>query len=263
MSQPALRLYVDQPLVAGGEVVLSQPQVHYLAHVMRRDVGAALLLFNGQEGEWSASVAELRKKQGLAVVANQVRAQKASPDLMLVFAPVKRGPLDQIAQKASELGVACLQPVQSARTIVSRLREDRLTANAVEAAEQSERLDVAQVRPLVKLETLIARWPQQEPKRQLMFCDEAGEVPEQHWGGVTARAHPVLMALAPYQTKDKQPWAILIGPEGGFTPAERKLLRAQDFVVPVTLGPRILRADTAAFAAITLWQAALGDFTSA
>ena len=161
------------------------------------------------------------------------------PDLWLAFAPVKKTPSDYLTQKATELGVSLLQPVMTRRTIVSRINQDRMAANAIEAAEQSGRLSVPEIREAVSLEKLLAGWPQE---RRLYFCDEGGD------------AQPLAKASAP------GPAAILTGPEGGFDPAEREKLRALSFVTPVTLGPRILRADTAALAALAIWQSVSGDW---
>ncbi|MCI5045365.1 MAG: 16S rRNA (uracil(1498)-N(3))-methyltransferase [Aquisalinus sp.] len=254
-----LRLFVTSQLSEGASVPLSADQAHYLSRVMRREVGAELLLFNGQDGEWLGEVSALSKNAGVVMLREKTRQQVASPDLWLLFAPVKRAPLDQIAQKATELGVSSLQPVRTARTIVTRVREDRLLANAIEAAEQSERLDLPEVRDFTQLDKLLSRWVDEAPDRRLIFCDEAGDVEDQRWGGEAGRALPMTEALQPFRDKTES-WAILTGPEGGFTLEERERLRGLDFVTPVTLGPRIMRADTAAFAAITLWQAMLGDF---
>jgi 16S rRNA (uracil1498-N3)-methyltransferase len=169
----------------------------------------------------------------------QTVPQKAGPDIWLAFAPVKKTPADYLVQKATELGVARLLPVMTRRTIVTRVNEERMTANAVEAAEQSERLTVPEVALVTTLEKLLAGWPKQ---RRLYFCDEGGD------------AKPLAQAAAP------DPAAILTGPEGGFDPAERELLRSQTFVTAVTLGPRILRADTAALAALAVWQSVAGDW---
>ncbi len=261
-----LRLYTEAGLSEDTIVQLTADQAHYLVRVMRREVGALLLLFNGKDGEWEGELVAVSKSSATVKLLRQTRPQKRTPDLWLLFAPVKRAPLDQIAQKATELGVSLLNPVRTARTIVTRVREDRLVANAIEAAEQCERLDVPQVSEMTKLTSLLDQWPTQsggadEGVRKIMFCDEAGDQIDARWGGANGRALPVMEALKPFQGQ-RADWAILTGPEGGFTPEERDLLRSRAFVVPVTLGPRILRADTAAFAAITLWQAALGDFNT-
>ncbi|GGC99471.1 16S rRNA (uracil(1498)-N(3))-methyltransferase [Aquisalinus flavus] len=259
------RLFVQDDLTDAGTVTLPADQSHYLVTVLRKEAGAPLLVFNGRDGEWAAEIATAHKKHCVISLVERTREQAASPDLALLFAPVKKAPIDQIAQKATELGCSILQPVMTARTIVNRVKEDRLAANTIEAAEQSERLDVPEVRATEKLEAVIGSWQETYPGRRLIFCDEAGDEDGERWGGAGGRARPMLEALAAFRDTPlpsrQVSWAILTGPEGGFTPEERDLLRRQDFVTPVTLGPRILRADTAAFAAITLWQAALGDLS--
>lgn len=252
-----MRLFVDDELNAGAEISLSAAQAHYLRDVMRQREGDALALFNGRDGEWAAEIVQLAKKKAVLRVSRKLREQTQSPDLWLIFAPVKRSPIDLIAQKATELGVARLQPALTERTVASRVNVERLSAIAIEAAEQSERMTAPEVCQPVKLDVLIDQWPE---GRRLMYCDEAGDDPSRPWGGETGRAAPALEALAPFAGEDAGPWAILTGPEGGFSMAERTRLRGLDFSVPVTLGPRILRADTAVIAAIALWQAALGDW---
>ena len=234
-----IRLYIAADLGDGAAVALSDGQSHYLLHVMRVKAGDRLRLFNGRNGEWAAEITAATKR-GITVTARARTApQIAVPDLWLCFAPVKKTPADYLAQKATELGAAKLQPVFTRRTIVSRVNQERLLANAIEAAEQSDRLSVPQIAEPVTLEKLLASWPRE---RKLYFCDEGGD------------AKPLLQAVQP------APAAILTGPDGGFDPAERALLRAQAFVIPVTLGPRILRADTAALAALAVWQNAAGDW---
>ena len=173
----------------------------------------------------------------------QTQAQRGTPDIWLAFAPVKKTPSDYLVQKAAELGVSVLQPVFTRRTIVSRINEERMAANAVEAAEQSGRLTVPEVRSGISFDRLLASWPQD---RRLLFCDEGGDAKSMTQAARESRGGPS---------------AILTGPEGGFDPQERAALRALPFVVPVTLGPRILRADTAALAALAIWQAVAGDFS--
>lgn len=250
------RLFIDAPLEAGAAAPLSAEQAHYLKNVLRREAGAAVLVFNGRDGEFAGEIVELKKKGGLAALGAQTRAQEAGPDLELMFAPVKRGPLETIIQKATEIGVAALCPVITARTSAPKLNAERLQAIAIEAAEQCERLDVPGVSPPQKLGAALAAMA---PARTLIFCDEAGDDPAATWGGRSGRAAPMLDALkAPDSFPDGT--TILIGPEGGFAPEEREMLRARANVLPVTLGPRILRADTAAIAALVLWQAACGDW---
>jgi 16S rRNA (uracil1498-N3)-methyltransferase len=238
-----IRLYVPCDLGAGAELALDHGQSHYLASVMRQGVGDEVALFNGRDGEWRAAITVVTKRAvGLRAQA-QVRPQRAGPDLDLIVALVKRGRLETIVEKAAELGARRVRLIQTERTNADRARVERLTAIATEAAEQTGRLDVPQVAEPMKLAKLIAAW---EPGRRLLFCDEAGE------------AKPVLKAL---EGQPGEAWAILIGPEGGFSPAERTLLRELPYAVPASLGPRILRADTAAISALTLWQAAIGDWT--
>ena len=249
-----IRLFVHDPLVPGAAVTPSPEQSRYLLSVMRLTLGAELLLFNGRDGEWRARVDSVGKRDCALAVVRQVRGQTLPPDLELVMALVKRAPLETVVEKGAELGVRRIRLVTTRRTNADHTKVARLQAIATEAAEQSGRLDVPEVTELVKLEALLGGW---EAGRRLMFCDEAGDDPNAEWGGADGRAAPVLDVL---RTAPEAPWAVLIGPEGGFAPEEREFLRALPFVAPVTLGPRILRADTAAIAALTLWQAALGDW---
>lgn len=254
------RLYIDGPLHGGLPAPLTGEQAHYLKNVLRRSEGDEIFVFNGKDGEFAARIVELGKKRGAAQVERQTRAQINEPDLWLVFAPVKRGPLETIVQKAVEIGVARCQPVLTARTTAPRLNVERLQSIGVEAAEQCERLTVPPVAPPQKLAALLDAWP---GERRLLFCDEAGDDEGERWGGASGRARPVLDALGDFageKAGEQGPWAVLTGPEGGFSPEERALLRSKPFVTPATLGPRVLRADTAALAALTLWQAALGDW---
>jgi 16S rRNA (uracil1498-N3)-methyltransferase len=237
-----IRLFIADDLAAGAQIELGAGQSHYLAAVMRLAVGDALALFNGRDGEWRASVATVGKRAVRLAVEARLRPQAAGPDLELAVALVKRARLETIVEKAAELGAARLRLVITERTNADHTRVERLQAIAVEAAEQTGRLDVPDVVAPVKLERLIADWPR---GRRLLFCDEAGE------------ALPVLEALA---GQPPAPWSVLIGPEGGFSPAERARLRELPFATPASLGPRILRADTAAISALALWQAAIGDW---
>jgi 16S rRNA (uracil1498-N3)-methyltransferase len=201
-----------------------------------------VLLFNGRDGEWRAHLAEVTRRDCALVCEEQMQAQSEVPDLWLAFAPIKRTPADYVAQKATELGARVLQPVITRRTIARRVNLDRLRANAVEAAEQSGRLSVPEVREPLELEQLLKSWPSE---RQLLFCDERGEAPA------------IADAL---QEGRGGAWGVLTGPEGGFDPQEHALLRACSFVLPVTLGPRIMRADTAVLAALAVWQSLCGDW---
>jgi len=235
-----IRLFIPHDLAPGASLDLDEGQSRYLAAVMRQAVGDEVAVFNGRDGEWRARVAGVGKRAVVLTALSQTRPQHIGPDLDLIVALVKRARLETIVEKAAELGARRVQPVTTERTNADHTRVDRLQAIAVEAAEQTGRLDVPQVLEPVKLERLLARW---DMGRQLLFCDEAGD------------ALPVLGAV-----KAGGPWAILIGPEGGFSPAERDTLRALPYAVPASLGPRILRADTAAISAMTLWQAAVGDW---
>lgn len=240
------RLFVEAELSAGVEVSLDDTQAHYLRHVMRREEGARLLLFNGRDGEWDAALSLRGKKSAAAVVNDRVRAQDREPDLWLCFAPIKRTRIDFIAEKATELGVAVLQPVLTRHTAVDRVNVARLRANAVEAAEQTERLTVPEVRDPIELGRLLDQWP---AGRRLLMCDETGGGP------------PIAEALEGLDNQARSaPWAIVIGPEGGFAQAELAALRRMSNVTAVGLGPRILRADTAALAALSCWQALVGDW---
>jgi 16S rRNA (uracil1498-N3)-methyltransferase len=241
-----IRLFVTADLAAGAQIALDEAQSRYLAAVMRLSPGDMLLAFNGRDGEWRAAVASVSKRAVTLEAHEQVRPQAIGPDLDLVVALVKRARLETIVEKAAELGAARVRPVITERTNADHTRVDRLQAIATEAAEQTGRLDVPQVFEPVKLDRLIAGW---EASRRLLFCDEAGE------------AKPLLEALSPSPQGGRgSPWAILIGPEGGFSPVERRMLRSLPYATPAGLGPRILRADTAAISALTLWQAALGDW---
>ena len=237
-----IRLYVEHPLGAGQSIPLEKEQAHYLFGVMRQRLGGAVALFNGVDGEWQAEVSEAGKRGGTLTCIAQRKPLQMPPDLWLLFAPIKKTRTDFIVEKAAEMGAARILPVGTEYTNSERIRQDRLQAHAVEAAEQCGGTYVPQVDELQKLARLLDSWP---AERQLMFCDEA-EVGN-------------ALQLAAQEHKDA-PWAILIGPEGGFSPAERKRLHSLPQSHVVSLGPRILRADTAAVAAMTLWQQALGDW---
>lgn len=239
---PKPRLYVDHPLSEGQTVPLGDGQAHYLGNVMRLAVGAQVALFNGRDGEWDGAIAALGKRGGAVMAQVQVRPQVMPPDLWLLFAPVKKARTDFIVEKAVELGAARIMPVRTDRTNAERLRTDKMQAHAMEAAEQCGAVFVPPVDEVVPLAALLDRWP---AGRDLWFCDEA-------------------LASDPADTEDMTasigPGAVLIGPEGGFSPAERDRLRALPFARRVRLGPRILRADTAAVLALVLWQTARGDW---
>ncbi len=241
MSEPKVRLYVDQPLGPGQPVTLNADQAHYLFGVMRMAHGAAVLVFNGRDGEWQATVAETGKRGGRLSCGAQTGPQRMPPDLWLMFAPLKKTRTDFIVEKATELGVARILPVQTEFTNADRIRQDRLQAHAVEAAEQCRGTYVPPVDDLQPLDKVLAGWP---ADRRILWCNE-------HRAGRSSALTGDVAA---------GPWAVLIGPEGGFSDREQARLTAMPQVMQASLGPRILRADTAAVAAITLWQAAMGDW---
>ncbi len=243
------RLFVDDGLADGAPIELALAQSHYLRDVMRLGVGASVTLFNGRDGEWAAVVDAVAKRSVTLRATARKRPQTAEPDLWLCFAPVKKARIDFIAEKATELGASALRPVLTRHTMVERVNVERLRANAVEAAEQTGRLTVPVVEEPVTLAAMLATWP---AGRRLMICDETG-------GGA-----PVAQALASLdETGRAAPWAVLIGPEGGFAREELDRISAVPGVLPVGLGPRILRADTAVVAALACWQAMVGDWRAA
>lgn len=237
-----IRLHVTPDLSAGAAVAPTLDQSRYLTQVMRLKLGDDLLIFNGRDGEWRATIAEILKKGVVLRAGDQVRPQTFGPDLDLIVAVVKKSRVETIVEKAAELGARRVRLTVTQRTNVEHVRLDRLDAIAIEAAEQTGRLDVPTVDDPEKLAAILDGW---DGARRLMFCDETGGA-------------PVAAAVS-----EPGPWAILIGPEGGFSPEERERLRALPFTTAVSLGPRILRADTAAIAAMTLWQAAVGDWERA
>ncbi len=244
MGQAKIRLCVDQPLGAGQSVRLTEAQAHYLFGVMREAVGARVLVFNGCDGEWLAEVTEAGKRKGALTCFEQTRPQVAAPDLWLIFAPVKKARTDFIVEKAVELGVARLVPVATEFTNSERMRRDKAEAHVREAAEQCGAVHLPEVAEMAPLMRLLAGW---DPARRILWADEAQ-------AGRPSSPAALLSEAGP------GPWAILVGPEGGFSEPERERLRALAFVDPIALGPRVLRAETAALAALTLWQAQLGDW---
>ncbi|GAA6209490.1 16S rRNA (uracil(1498)-N(3))-methyltransferase [Cognatishimia sp. WU-CL00825] len=240
MKEAKVRLYVEHPLGAGQSIPLDRDQAHYLFGVMRLALGDQILVFNGTEGEWRAEVVKAGKRAGILACVKQTKPLQMPPDLWLIFAPIKKARTDFIVEKAAEMGAARILPVTTHFTNSERIRQDRLQAHAVEAAEQCGGTYVPEVTDLQKLDRLLADWPKD---RQLMFCDEAEVGSAKRLGTVAG-----------------EKWAILIGPEGGFSDAERTRLHAHAQTHVVSLGPRILRADTASVAAMTLWQQALGDW---
>ncbi len=232
------RLYVETPLGAGARVELDAAQANYLGNVMRLKEGDRLMLFDGASGEWLAEVAEAGKKRMTLAVVEPTRPQESVPDLWLAFAPVKKGRVDWLVEKAVELGVARLQPVVTQRTIVDKLNLDRMRSHIVEAAEQCGRTALPEIDAPVKLDAFLRS---RDRARTLYFADEAG-------GEQAAAAFAAGSAL------------ILTGPEGGFTPDEAAAIRASPNAKAINLGPRILRADTAALAAIAAWMSSVGDW---
>ena len=247
-----IRLYVDHPLGVGQSVPLNRDQAHYLFRVVRLGTGADVLLFNGRDGEWRAIAAEAGKRGGVLECVAQTRPLQMPPDLWLLFAPIKKARTDFIVEKAAEMGTRRILPVQTTFTNAERIRQDRLQAHAVEAAEQCGGTFVPEVAGLEKLDRVLGDWP---ADRQVLFCDEA----------LAGRSSSLsaLFAAASDEGREARraaPWAVLIGPEGGFSEAERARLYGLPFAHAISLGPRILRADTAAVAALTLWQTTVGDW---
>jgi 16S rRNA (uracil1498-N3)-methyltransferase len=235
------RLFVPEPLAAGSRVSVEGAGANYLLNVLRLRLGAQVKLFDDRTGEWLAEIAEAGKRRAEIAVVQHLRPREPVPDFWLLFAPLKRGPIDWLVEKATELGVARLQPVVTQRTVVDKVKDERLHAAMIEAAEQCERTALPELAEPAKLAALLAAWP---AERTLFFADESGGA-------------PMLEAVVP------GPAAMLIGPEGGFTDDERAAIRALPQARPVSLGPRILRAETAAIAATALWMAVAGDWSTA
>ncbi|MEP3917290.1 16S rRNA (uracil(1498)-N(3))-methyltransferase [Ascidiaceihabitans sp.] len=236
-----IRLFLDPPLAQGQSVELSRDHAHYLFGVMRLGMGAQVLVFDGVHGEFLAQVTKAGKRGGTLEVLQNTKPLKMPPDLWLVFAPIKKARTDFIVEKAAEMGAARILPMQTEYTNAGRIQRERLQAHAIEAAEQCGGTFVPEVTEMLRFDRLLAQW---ESTRRIMFCDEAtaDDPPTPFSGGAG-------------------PWAIFIGPEGGFSAAERTKLRAMECAHVAQLGPRILRADTAVVAAMTLWQSAVGDWT--
>ncbi|MAP93647.1 MAG: 16S rRNA (uracil(1498)-N(3))-methyltransferase [Ponticaulis sp.] len=249
------RLFVPTDLMAGSPVALDENQSKYLFRVMRLDVGDEVRVFNGRHGEWLARVDQiLGKSAGLLKVDECLREQRKLTDLHLLFAPLKKTRTDFVVEKATELGVEVIQPVITQYTQSERVRVDRLTNIVMEAAEQTERLNIPRVQQPLHLIRALEALPSD---RRVYFCDERGDDEAAEWGGELNRARPMIDVL---QDHGKGSAAILIGPEGGFSPQERDVLRKTEGIYPVSLGPRILRAETAAVAALTLYQAICDDW---
>ncbi|WP_377514108.1 16S rRNA (uracil(1498)-N(3))-methyltransferase [Ochrobactrum sp. RH2CCR150] len=243
------RLYIEDDLAPETPVEAAPQAAHYLTHVLRLKEGDEVLAFNGRDGEWKARLKPEGKKRVLLVPVEETRPQPAPSDLVYCFAPLKQGRLDYMVQKAVEMGAGVLQPVVTQHTQVPKLNTDKIKANAIEAAEQCGVLSIPECRDAVRFDRFIDQW---DPSRRLIFCDEGHESDD---------PLSILQGLKP----QSKPWpmGLLIGPEGGFSEEERQLLRRLPFVTAIPLGPRILRADTAAVAAMALVQAILGDWRNA
>jgi 16S rRNA (uracil1498-N3)-methyltransferase len=241
--KPSQRLFIKSALNQGAKLRLDADQAHYLINVLRMPVGSEILVFNGKDGEWSAELVSVSKRGGELFCLKQTRAQDIVPELWLAFAPVKGDRVDYIVEKATELGACVIIPIITERTIVRKVNHERLLARCIEAAEQCGRLSVPEVFPPLPLS---AFYDQREDDALILFADEAGDN----------------MTIAQSLGEAKPPIVILLtGPEGGFTPLEREKLRGCEHVRPVSLGPRILRADTATFAGLALVQSVWGDWT--
>lgn len=239
------RLFLDTDLAAGARVALDRTQANYLLNVLRLKSGDGVLVFNGRDGEWRAALEPSGRKACDLVVAEATRPQTPLPDLHYLFAPLKHARLDYMVQKAVEMGAGRLQPVMTRYTQAGRVNLERMRANAIEACEQCGVIAVPEIAEPASLDAVLARWEADAPDRRLVFCDEgdAGQNP-----------------LDALQGLERGPLAVLIGPEGGFAEEERAALRRQPFVTAIPLGPRVLRADTAAVAALAVIQATLGDW---
>jgi 16S rRNA (uracil1498-N3)-methyltransferase len=240
----APRLFLDAPLATGARLALDRGQANYLLNVLRLGSGEIVLVFNGRDGEWCAEIRAQGRKGGELIAVERVREQTPPSDLLFMFAPLKHARLDYMVQKAVEMGAGALRPVFTQRTQSARVNLDRMRANAIEAAEQCGILALPEILPEQHLEAAIAGL---EPDRILVFCDEGAEV---------ANPYEVLRSLR----NNKGRPAVIVGPEGGFTDEERARVGAHGLAVRVSLGPRILRADTAAVAVLAIVQAALGDW---
>ena len=235
-----IRLFVDHTLGEAQSVPLNKDQAHYIFSVMRKSIGETILIFDGNNGEWEASIEEISKKSGVLLCIKQTKPQIMPPDLWLFFSPLKKVRTDFIVEKATELGVAKIIPVQTEHTNADRVKLSRLSAHAIEAAEQCGGTYIPKIEELQKINEVLENFPLD---RRLLFCDEKLQASEVN-----------------LENQKKGKWAILVGPEGGFSEIERNYLRGLKFTFSISLGPRILRADTAAVTAISLWQNYLGDW---
>jgi 16S rRNA (uracil1498-N3)-methyltransferase len=243
-AETSQRLFVRSRLTAGAQVELDRGQINYLVNVLRLEAGDAIAVFNGVDGEWRAALTERGRRNWILTAETLTREQDQRPDLYYLFAPLKHGRLDYMVQKAVEMGAGLMMPVLTQHTQVGRPNLERMEANAIEAAEQCGLMSIPQIDEPIPLSQLIDAWPSVEPQRRIIYSDEA------------AAGDPIetLRGLA----GDR--FAVLVGPEGGFSEEERARLRSRPFVTPISLGPRVLRADTAAVAALALVQAVLGDW---
>ncbi len=259
------RLFIENRIEAHASTALAADQAHYLANVLRLTKGAPLRVFNGVDGEWAAKLVEVSKRAATIQITQKIRLQATPPRLCLIFAPLKKTRTDFVVEKATELGATTIQPVFSDRTNADRVKIERLQALAKEAAEQTERLDVPHIEHAEALSSLLDRWPSDCPNQSIIYCDE-GAPRDTAWTSPAAQATGLLDCLLGLHdgpdASSFAPGAILIGPEGGFSPHEQERLRGAAFAIPVSLGPRILRAETAALAALTIWQAVCGDWSS-
>jgi 16S rRNA (uracil1498-N3)-methyltransferase len=261
---PEPRLLIDEDLRAGAEIALDEAQARHVGTVLRLDVGDTLRPFNARDGEWRAKIGA-KSKRGMSIrVETLLREARAAPDLDLLFAPVKRHATDLIVEKATELGVRRIRPVITQRTIAETVRADRLHAIAREAAEQTERFDAPEICEALTLAKALDGW---DAARPLIYADESGDESDKAWGGEQGRARPIGEALDSWTAgggaSGPRMLALLVGPVGGFTPEERRMLRTIPHVIPVSLGPRILRAETAVIAALSVIQSAWGDWREA
>lgn len=247
-NKPSARLFLDCHLATDAVIELGREQSHYLAQVMRVHVAEAIALFNGCDGEWRAVVSSVERKAVTLTCQTRLREQAEAPDVWLAFAPLKKTRIDFVVEKATELGVGRLLPVVTQYTVAARVNIERLSARVIEAAEQCERLTVPPITPPCALDKFLDSWP---ADRSLFVLDETGG------GRPIAEA---LMQMRPSSDCKFPPCGFLVGPEGGFSPSELDAVRNRAFVTTVGVGPRILRAETAALAALVCWQAIVGDW---
>jgi 16S rRNA (uracil1498-N3)-methyltransferase len=259
MANP--RLMIEAALKAGADLALDEAQARHVGTVLRLSEGDALRVFNAADGEWRARVSAKTKRGMVVRVEDFIRPARTAPDLDLLFAPVKRHATDLIVEKATELGVRRIRPVITQRTIAETVRLDRLQTIAREAAEQTERFDAPEVLEPLSLTKALDGW---DASRRLIYADEAGDEEGASWGGESGRAHPIGEAFDSWTAGEDaggpRKLALLVGPEGGFTTEERRMLRGLPYVIPVSLGPRILRAETATIAALSVIQSVWGDW---